>query len=300
MATSGQKTRTGTKSGAKTAQRRRAHQDETGIIPVLARVVRGIENAAERGKVNASNRVRYRVVAVLAREERARIKADATLGDAERAKELTRLDGIATIMAKTAARDASLIQLLTDTAPLSPAAQEVRRALLIEAGTPLAPEDLVVVTEPEAKPVVEERQVVPQSVRQYQMSNPFLAPDFSAYQKATPVTRGRLDNWELIEPLFRSFEMGAGGSAATMDLPEARSLATPGGLELMRHQARFVESAREGHRSYLLADEPGLGKTAQALLAADVANAYPLLVVVPNVVKVNWSREVEKWTPHRT
>jgi SNF2 family DNA or RNA helicase len=262
--------------------------------------VRGIENAAERGKVNASNRVRYRVVAVLAREERARIKADATLGDAERAKELTRLDGIATIMAKTAARDASLIQLLTDTAPLSPAAQEVRRALLIEAGTPLAPEDLVVVTEPEAKPVVEERQVVPQSVRQYQMSNPFLAPDFSAYQKPAPVTRGRLDNWELIEPLFRSFEMGAGGSAATMDLPEARSLETPGGLELMRHQARFVESAREGHRSYLLADEPGLGKTAQALLAADVANAYPLLVVVPNVVKVNWSREVEKWTPHRT
>jgi SNF2 family DNA or RNA helicase len=132
------------------------------------------------------------------------------------------------------------------------------------------------------------------------MSNPFLAPDFSAYQKPAPVTRGRLDNWELIEPLFRSFEMGAGGSAATMDLPEARSLATPGGLELLRHQARFVESAREGHRSYLLADEPGLGKTAQALLAADVANAYPLLVVVPNVVKVNWSREVEKWTPHRT
>ncbi len=300
MATSGQKTRTGTKSGAKTAQRRRAHQDETGIIPVLARVVRGIENAAERGKVNASNRVRYRVVAVLAREERARIKTDATLSDAERAKELTRLDGIATIMAKTAARDASLIQLLTDTAPLSPTAQEVRRALLIEAGTPLAPEDLVVVTEPEAKPVVEERQVVPQSVRQYQMSNPFLAPDFSAYQKATPVTRGRLDNWELIEPLFRSFEMGAGGSAATMELPEARSLATPGGLELMRHQARFVESARAGHRTYLLADEPGLGKTAQALLAADVANAYPLLVVVPNVVKVNWAREVEKWTPHRT
>jgi len=300
MATSGQKTRTGAKSGAKAPQRRRAHQDETGIIPVLARVVRGIENAAERGKVNASNRVRYRVVAVLAREERARIKADTTLGDAERAKELTRLDGIATIMAKTAARDASLIQLLTDTAPLSPAAQEVRRTLLIEAGTPLAPEDLVVVTEPEAKPVVEERQVVPQSVRQYQMSNPFLAPDFSAYQKQTPATRGRLDNWELIEPLFRAFEMGAGGSAATMELPEARSLATPGGLELMRHQARFVESARAGHRSYLLADEPGLGKTAQALLAADVANAYPLLVVVPNVVKVNWSREVEKWTPHRT
>ncbi len=301
MATSGQKTRSGAKSSAaKGAQRRRAHQDETGIIPVLARVVRGIENAAERGKVNPANRMRYRVVAVLAREERARIKADASLSEAERTKELTRLDGIATIMAKTAARDASLIQLLTDTAPLSPAAQEVRRTLLIEAGMPLAPEDLVVVTEPEAKPAVEERQVVPQSVRQYQMSHPFLAPDFAAYQQPKPAPRGDLDSWELIEPLFRSFEVGAGGGAASMELPEARSLATPGGIELMRHQARFVESAREGHRSYLLADEPGLGKTAQALLAADVANAYPLLVVVPNVVKVNWAREVEKWTPHRS
>ncbi|MFT4030184.1 MAG: DEAD/DEAH box helicase [Protaetiibacter sp.] len=294
----GQKTRK--RSNAGQSPRRRAHQDETGIIPVLARVVRGIESAAERGKVNPANRVRYRVVAVLAREERARIKADASISDAERSKELTRLDGIATIMAKTAARDASLIQLLTDPAPLSPAAQEVRRTLLIEAGAPLAPEDLVVVTEAVAKPAVEERQVVPQSVRQYQMANPFLAPDFSAYQKSQPAPRGDLDSWELIEPLFRSFEVGAGGGAASMELPEARSLATPGGLELMRHQARFVESAREGHRSYLLADEPGLGKTAQALLAADVAKAYPLLVVVPNVVKVNWAREVEKWTPHRT
>ncbi len=302
MATSGQKSRTGAKSsGNRGAQRRRPHQDETGIIPVLARVVRGIENAADRGKVNAANRVRYRVVAVLAREERARIKTDATLTDAERTKELTRLDGIATIMAKTAARDASLIQLLTDTAPLSPAQQEVRRTLLIEGGAPLAPEDLVVVTEPEAKPAAEERRVVPQSVRQYQMSNPFLAPDFSAYAQQKPASRsGHLDNWELIEPLFRSFEVGAGGGAASMELPESQSLATPGGLELMRHQARFVESARDGHRSYLLADEPGLGKTAQALLAGDVANAYPLLVVVPNVVKVNWSREVEKWTPQRT
>ncbi|WP_166865056.1 MULTISPECIES: DEAD/DEAH box helicase [unclassified Salinibacterium] len=303
MATSGQKSRSGTKSaGSRSAQqRRRAHQDETGIIPVLARVVRGIESAAERGKVNPANRMRYRVVAVLAREERARIKADTQLSETERSKELTRLDGIATIMAKTAARDSSLIQLLTDTAPLSTAAQEVRRAILIEAGTPLAPEDLVVVSEPELKPVAEERKVIPQSVRQYQMSNPFLPPDFDAYAQKKPVERsGHLDNWELIEPLFRAFEVGAGGGAATMELPETASLATPGGIELMRHQARFVESARHGHRTYLLADEPGLGKTAQALLAADVAHAYPLLVVVPNVVKVNWAREVEKWTPKRS
>ncbi|WP_294178454.1 DEAD/DEAH box helicase [uncultured Schumannella sp.] len=297
MAQTGQKSRNGGRRAA--PQRKRQHQDETGVIPVLARIVRTIENSAERGKVNAANRTRFRVVAVLVREERARIKADASLGDAERSKELTRLDGIATIMAKTASRDTSLIQLLTDTAPLSTAALEVRRTILMEAGAELSPEDLVIVTEAPEKSPAEDRQVVPQSVKQYQMSNPFLAPDFSAAQ-AKPTTEGRLANWELIEPLFRSFEVGAGGGAATMNLPAPRTRETPGGTELMIHQARFIESARTGHRSFLLADEPGLGKTAQALLAAHVAGSYPLLVVVPNVVKVNWAREVEKWTPKRT
>jgi superfamily II DNA or RNA helicase len=295
MATSGQKSRTGKRPAS--SQRRRQHQDETGIIPILARTVRAIENSAERGKVSPSNRVRFRVVAALVREERTRIKTDAALTDSERTKELTRLDGIATIMAKSAARDTSLIQLLTDTAPLTPAQQEAKRAMLLEAGAELSPDDLVVVTEaPAAKD--DEKHVVPQSVKQFQMSNPFLAPDFSAAQ-AAPVTAGRLSNWELIEPLFRSFEMGSGGGAASMELPEARSLAAAGGKELMRHQARFIESARAGHRSYLLADEPGLGKTAQALLAAEAAGAFPLVVVVPNVVKVNWAREVEKWIPQR-
>ena len=297
MAQTGQKSRNGGRRAA--PQRKRQHQDETGVIPVLARIVRTIENSAERGKVNAANRTRFRVVAVLVREERARIKADASLGDAERSKELTRLDGIATIMAKTASRDTSLIRLLTDTAPLSTAALEVRRTILMEAGAELSPEDLVIVTETPEKTPAEDRQVIPQSVKQYQMSNPFLAPDFSAAQ-AKPATEGRLANWELIEPLFRSFEVGAGGGAATMNLPAPRTRETPGGTELMIHQARFIESARTGHRSFLLADEPGLGKTAQALLAAHVSGSYPLLVVVPNVVKVNWAREVEKWTPQRT
>ncbi|MCU1424485.1 MAG: box helicase, partial [Microbacteriaceae bacterium] len=154
-------------------------------------------------------------------------------------------------------------------------------------------------TEPVPGDKTVEKQVVPQSVRQMQMSNPFLAPDFSNLQ-VKPVRTNRLGNWELIEPLFRAFEYGSGGGAASMDLPEAHSLTTPGNLELMRHQARLLEEVKGGHRTFLLADEPGLGKTAQALLAASVSNSYPLLVVVPNVVKTNWAREVEIWTPGRT
>jgi SNF2 family DNA or RNA helicase len=84
-----------------------------------------------------------------------------------------------------------------------------------------------------------------------------------------------------------------------MDLPFPTSRFTPEGSELMPHQGQLVAAAAAGHRTFLLADEPGLGKTAQALLAAEAANAYPLLVVVPNVVKTNWAREAGRWTPHR-
>ena len=85
-----------------------------------------------------------------------------------------------------------------------------------------------------------------------------------------------------------------------MALPAPSRRRMPGGLELMPHQAQLVAAAAAGHRSFLLADEPGLGKTAQALLAAEAANAYPLLVVVPNVVKTNWAREAGLWVPRRS
>ena len=73
----------------------------------------------------------------------------------------------------------------------------------------------------------------------------------------------------------------------------------PGGPETDAAPGQVVAAAATGHRTFLLADEPGLGKTAEALLAAEAANAYPLLVVVPSVVKTNWAREAARWTPHR-
>jgi SNF2 family DNA or RNA helicase len=253
----------------------------------------------QKAPLKPSNRTRFQVTALLIREERARIKADTELTESERAETLKRLDGLAGILAKTAARDTSVIALLGDEAPVSDAARELRRRLLLDAGVELAPEELIITKERPQQAPVDQKQVLPVSVRQRQMANPFLEPDFSAVPtKAQPVRR--LANWELLGPLFRSFEMGAGGQAASMELPDVATTATPGGMSLMRHQARFVESVRHGHRSFLLADEPGLGKTAQSLLAASVSDSYPLLVVVPNVVKANWEREVALWTPRRT
>jgi len=282
-----------------TQQRRARGGDDAGVIPVLARAAREVETAVQKGPLKPANRARFQVAALLLREERARVKKDPALTEAERSNEQKRLDGLAGILAKTAARDTSLIAMLAEDAPVTAAAKALRRDLLLAAGVELSPDELIITTEPKPVDKTVEKQVVPQSVRQMQMSNPFLAPDFSALQPK-PVQVNRLANWELIEPLFRAFEYGAGGGAASMQLPEAKSLTTPGGTELMRHQARFVEEVRAGHRTFLLADEPGLGKTAQALLAASVSNSYPLLVVVPNVVKTNWAREVELWTPSRT
>jgi superfamily II DNA or RNA helicase len=266
---------------------------------VLARAAREVEAAVQKGPLKPANRARFQVAALLLREERTRVRSDSALSDAERANEQKRLDGLAGILAKTAARDTTLLALLADDAPVTAAAKALRRDLLIAAGVELSPDELIITTDPKPVDVQAERQVVPQSVRQLQMANPFLAPDFSAVQNK-PARVNQLANWELIEPLFRAFEYGAGGGAASMELPEAKSLATPGELDLMRHQARFVEEVKLGHRTFLLADEPGLGKTAQALLAASVSNSYPLLVVVPNVVKTNWAREVALWTPKRT
>ena len=143
-----------------------------------------------------------------------------------------------------------------------------------------------------------ERRVVPQSVVSAQLANPFLVPDFS--QAAAPKPKGRLAGWELIGPVLNAFEHPAPGAPACMELPDPRPTLLPPGLELMAHQAKLLAAVADGHRTFLLADEPGLGKTAQALLAAQVADAYPLLAVVPNVVKTNWAREAELWTPNRT
>ncbi|MEE2814291.1 MAG: DEAD/DEAH box helicase [Actinomycetota bacterium] len=295
---------------ATAAQRRKKsssarRDDEAPIIPILARKVREVEAKAQRGKLGPTNRVKFQVIAFLVREERARVKADTSLTDAARVELLKRLDGVATILAKTAARDTSLIQLLEVDQATSPVARRMRRDWLLESGAELPPDELIITDTPApAQQVVPaalaERQVVPASIAARQMANPFLAPDLTARApRDTP--RRRLDGWELMGPLYKAFETGAGGAAASMELPPVPEFdrLSPRGLEIMPHQSRFLESVREGHRTFLLADEPGLGKTAQSVLAASVAGAYPLLAVVPNVVKMNWAREVERWTPHR-
>jgi hypothetical protein len=286
---------TGARRTAPRNQRRVRHPDD--VVAVLARTVREVEAAVQRGRATPAVRTKFQAIALLLRDERARVKAEAAGSDSSRAEQLKRLDGVATILATTAVRDAGLLALLAEDAVVSDAARALARDMLQAGGVEPPPEEAPrpEVTAPPAPP---ERRVVPQSVVSRQLANPFMAPDYSAVPQAASRPR-RLVGWELLGPLFSSFERAGSGEPACMPLPAPSSLRAPQGLELMPHQAQLVAATAEGHRTFLLADEPGLGKTAQALLAAEAANAYPLLVVVPNVVKTNWAREAGLWTPHR-
>jgi hypothetical protein len=285
---------TGARRSAPRKQRPVRHRDD--VVSVLARTAREVEAAAQRGRVTPAVRAKFQAVALLLRDERARVRAAAAT-DRQRAEQFKRLDGIATILATTAVRDAGLLALLAEDAAVSDAARSLKLAMVRDLGIEPAAEEIAP-AETVAEPVVTERRVVPQSVVSRQLANPFLAPDFSAAPQVTSRPR-RLAGWELLGPLLSSFERAGGGAPACLTLPAPTARFTPASLELMPHQGQVVAAAAAGHRTFLLADEPGLGKTAEALLAAEAANAYPLLVVVPSVVKTNWAREAARWTPHR-
>ena len=74
-----------------------------------------------------------------------------------------------------------------------------------------------------------------------------------------------------------------------------------GDQDLFPHQRAGVKYLATARRA-LLADEPGLGKTAQAIRALkkiqdDGGEPFPALIVCPNTLKKNWKREFEKWWP---
>jgi SNF2 family DNA or RNA helicase len=77
-----------------------------------------------------------------------------------------------------------------------------------------------------------------------------------------------------------------------------------GDEDLFPHQragVAFLASARRA----LLADEPGLGKTAQAIRALKKIqesgdDVFPALIVCPNTLKKTWAREFAKWWPEVT
>ena len=73
-----------------------------------------------------------------------------------------------------------------------------------------------------------------------------------------------------------------------------------GDEDLFPHQRAGVAFLSTARRA-LLADEPGLGKTAQTIRTlkkmSETEPVFPALIVCPNTLKKNWEREFKMWWP---
>jgi len=99
---------------------------------------------------------------------------------------------------------------------------------------------------------------------------------------------------ELSTRLQTAKEMTAISSAHDADL-EVQGL----GGTLLPFQKAGVAYVVKAKR-VLIADEPGLGKTVEALASIQATGGYRAVVVCPASLKLNWRKEVLKWLPGRT
>jgi SNF2 family DNA or RNA helicase len=104
----------------------------------------------------------------------------------------------------------------------------------------------------------------------------------------------RLNDWAMNELATRIEP-----SLALRDLEDYE-----GDEDLFPHQRAGVAFLAASKRA-LLADEPGLGKTAQAIRALKLlreqgTDVFPALIVCPNTLKKNWEREFQRWWPEVT
>ena len=173
--------------------------------------VREVEAAAQRGRVTPAVRTKFQAVALLLREERARVRA-ADGSDSQRAEQLKRLDGIATILATIAVRDAGLLALLAEDAVVSDAARALARDLLRgrrrraagrggAAGRGRGP--TAAARAPRRAAVGD----LPAAGQPLPRPRLLRAP-----RRVRPRPR-RLAGWELLGPLLSSFERAGGGAA---------------------------------------------------------------------------------------
>lgn len=91
--------------------------------------------------------------------------------------------------------------------------------------------------------------------------------------------------------------MPQGPAIEDMTIPELPQLSVdiPLKMELRNYQKSGVAYCIQ-HKRTIIGDEPGLGKTAQAIATIVATGATPCLVICPSSLKINWQREFEKWS----
>lgn len=94
-----------------------------------------------------------------------------------------------------------------------------------------------------------------------------------------------------LEVLDRKLDLFRSSSADDCDFYPL----VPKGMELFPYQRAGVQYILQKDFT-LLADEPGLGKTAQGIVACNEWDALRILVLCPATLKTNWLKEFNMWT----
>lgn len=84
------------------------------------------------------------------------------------------------------------------------------------------------------------------------------------------------------------------------EIPEMPQLTFPINLKVTPYdfQKEGIAFSVQNRRT-LIGDEPGLGKTIQAIASVVALNAFPCLVICPSSLKINWKEEWEKFTDEK-
>jgi SWI/SNF-related matrix-associated actin-dependent regulator 1 of chromatin subfamily A len=82
--------------------------------------------------------------------------------------------------------------------------------------------------------------------------------------------------------------------ASKASTPSSSQLIHPDGVNLYDFQAAGVEYALRV-QDVLIADQPGLGKTCQAITICNTLRAKKVLIICPATLKENWKRECDRW-----
>lgn len=106
-----------------------------------------------------------------------------------------------------------------------------------------------------------------------------------------------MSEWAKQNRIVYDIKMRITNNSDSYIIPAMPKLDVPHGLllEPYEYQKEGIAYALQ-HKRCIFGDQPGLGKTLQAIGTVTIAKAYPCLVICPAALKINWQREFAKFS----
>lgn len=106
-----------------------------------------------------------------------------------------------------------------------------------------------------------------------------------------------MSEWAKQNRIVYDIKMRITNNSDSYIIPAMPKLDVPHGLllEPYEYQKEGIAYALQ-HKRCIFGDQPGLGKTLQAIGTVTIAKAYPCLVICPAALKINWQREFSKFS----